>query len=296
MKPLPSLCVLLLLVGFAPVSLAQTMPAWKLKEGDTFYVKQTRKSEQKLIVQDSVIRHELKSTTLSHFKVLPHTDGLLVLQQKIESLSSSGEGNKAKVKDILDALSGATFTFHLDKDFHITKMDGYEALVQKLAKGDAGLATTVRTLLPEAEFRDAVEQLFDFVPSKPVEKGATWDSDTTEPFGPLGVFKISNRWTFAGEGAEPDTVRITGTQKILLDTAQAGKSLPFKIKAGILKKTDAKLDVLFDLARGRLQKRTLNRQLKMQYLIEKDKRVLDMLIEQNTSVTLEVLDKKPAPK
>jgi hypothetical protein len=286
----------MLLAGFATSGQAQDKFSWKLKVGDVFFVQQTRKVEQKMEVDGDDIRWELNRSSVAQFKILSDKDGKLTLQEKIEAITLTNAQDSPGVKEMLSRLSGATLTFHLDGDFHVSKVEGYDQLVQKLAQGDAGLEQTARAVLPEATFRAAVEQLFDFLPPNTTGKGKPWENTATEPLGPFGNLKITNHWSLANKGSEPDTIRIGGTQKILLDTGQAAKSLPFQVKAGAVKKADAKLEVVFDAAKGRLKQRTIKRQMHVHLLVEKDKRKLDLRIEQQTTETVEVLDKKPDKK
>lgn len=275
--------------------LAQDQPQWKLKEGDVFFLKQTRQTEQKVNVQESILRQEMKSATVSEFTVLkPGAGGSLVLQQKFVSLSVNVPEGSAGIKDMLDRAAGVPLTFHLDSNRHITKLEGYDTLLQKLVKADADLEKTARQALPEAELHLPVQQLFDFLPTKAPAKGESWDSSAAETFGAFGLLKLKSKWSLADSAADPNLIRIAGQQSATLDIAKASKGLPFQMKAGAVKKSDSKVDVLFDVSKGRLSKRTTTRHLLVHLLMEKDQRILDMQIEQNATTTLAVSDKKPA--
>src|SRR5439155_5842798 len=121
-------------------------------------------------------------------------DGL-VLEQKIESIKATSPGGAGKPSThLLHQLEGATFRFTCDPRLRVTRLEGYEEFLNKIARDDAQVGKMARLLIPEASLRQPTEQLFAFQPDKPVRPGDSWQTQATVPFGPLGSLTAVQTW------------------------------------------------------------------------------------------------------
>src|SRR5262249_38480199 len=137
---------LLAVGGLAWPAQGQTVLQWKFKEGETFSYE---------IQEDLKLTYELlgtKNTSEASAKVIrrftileSHSEGTTVirLREELGKLTASG-GLAAGFQDYRKLLDGATYTLTLSPRQGIAKLEGYEALLRKLAAKDPEKAQLLR--------------------------------------------------------------------------------------------------------------------------------------------------------
>src|SRR5262249_48342005 len=155
---------------------------------------------------------------------------------------------------IFEQLQGAVFKITLSPKMEITKFEGFDALVKKIAARDEDAATVFKGWIKEDAVKRPLETWFRSLPNKPVAKGDTWETKLSVAFGPLGTLATENTYTFQGtEKADgKELAKITVATKATYAPPEGDTGLPFKITKGDLKAEGGKGTLLFDPEAGRL--------------------------------------------
>jgi hypothetical protein len=296
------LTVLLLLGTLAQPAPAQIRIQWKFKEGDTFYVQETISTRQTEKLRGSVLVQELEQTRVSRFRVLKvMPDGGAVLEQKLESVQATPHGAGVQTQAAaVRRLAGATLRITLDGHQRVVKIEGFQKLVDDLARADEDAARIFRALVTEAAVRRPAELLLGFTPEGPVLKGDSWQVKSAVPFGPLGTLHLVDTYTLEGpESAEKDLVKVTlkSTATYSPPEKAAGVGLPFKIQKGDVKVKEALGSLLFNLATGRLVQSERQRDVQGVLVLAPTAHVqLEMEVEQRQKTAARVFDTNPLQK
>jgi hypothetical protein len=291
--------VFLLLGVLAAPAQAQVELRWRFQKDDVFFVEEATTSRQTLTFTNSESRQELDYTRVSRFTVKQkNPDDSLVLEQKIETvkINRTGGATAANPK-LLQQMEGATFRITCDAQLHVTRFEGYQELVKKMAGDDPELAKMVRLLVREDGLKAPVEMLLTCVPGKAVAPGATWESKITMPFGPLGSLATVNTFTFEGpDKKDPKLARAAVATAVTYTLPEGESGLAFQIKAGSLKATKASGSLVFNTTAGRLVSYESTRVLKGSLTVASMGRTQEMGIEQTQNSTWRVLEKNPLAK
>jgi hypothetical protein len=289
--------VVLLAGGTAVPALGQVKLEWKLKQGDKFYLEERSVQKQKLKFMGSTVGHQLDLTRVSRFTVLKQGDDGYVLEQTIESVKVNRTTEAAKREAALrKGLEGATFKIQLNPQMRVTKFEGYEALIKKLAKSE-DLGVSARVLLPEAELSRRVEALFSFLPGKAVTKGGKWTHEYSLPLGPLGVQKVQDTYTYQGaakvEGQEVLKLEVANKSSTFTPSGRGGDF--FRVVKGDIRidPKKSKGTVYFSADRGRLVKAVRTTHQGGSLTMDAKGNTLVMDIEQEETATTRMLDKNP---
>jgi len=308
--PRPGWLALVLLCSLAgPVAGASKLE-WKFKEGDIFYLKETTKSRETITFMGKPYEQKLDHTRVSRFTVLKKDeDGSFVLEQKILRVRFE-QGNKKRggphvaSAKLLQDMEGATFKITLSPKMRVTKFEGYEALMKKMAgreeigkKEDVG--KQARALISEDSLVKPLEALFGFLPAKEVGKGDEWSYLSTRPLGVMGVLTMTNTYAY-----KADKKNDQGDTLVTLDVANS-KSLyrPAKVESGLafrLVKGEFKVDrkkthgtISFNVTKGRIAESEQRTQLSGTVTMDAMGIMVTMDVELDETVTSKVSAKNP---
>jgi hypothetical protein len=133
-----------------------------------------------------------------------------------------------------------------------------------------------------------------------VAKGDKWTRKSTLDMGPIG--KYENVYTYTYDGKDPkdkklDLIKVDTqlTYKEPGDVAGVG-GLPFKIKSAELKSKDATGTVLFDAAKGRVERSSAKMELSGKLSIEIGGQTTTVDLSQTQNTDVESSDTNPVPK
>jgi hypothetical protein len=251
--------VVLVLGGLAAPAFAQgsqgaTKLQWKFKEGETFYLEDVSTMKIKGVFGDKTFEQTQKTVMVTSYKVLKASPDSAVVVQTIEGVEVKSEGSFSKdLGKLTEKLAGASFTLTLNKDNKITRFEGYEAYIKKLTDNAGDAAKLIRQAFSETLFRKAAEDVFAFVPTKPVSPGNTWKSASVIPLNPFGSFKSADEYTLREvvKGAAK-----IGWKGALVYTAPRGETGfgPLKVTKGNIKAEGAQGTYYFDIEKGRLKR------------------------------------------
>jgi len=263
----PGALVLLVVAFPAPADDAAVKLEWKFKKGDKFFLKtdSTVKQTMRTPSLNKELKLETEQTTVFSVTVQDvAADKSVVLEYKIEALtakSSVGGGTAAADERLQQQLGGTTFTVTLGPRGEVTKFEGYDALVKKIAGDDKNADKLVRAVLSEAELKARATDALGFLPDAPVKIDAKWERTSTLPFGPLGSFDLVRKYTYLGPAKAPsgkaqEKIEFQAEAKYSpppkAEKTEGTPALPFQVAKGDLKAENFKGAIFFDAAAGRL--------------------------------------------
>lgn len=274
--------------------------AWKLKEGDKFYVetvstfRQTMKlpdKDQKSVEKE--ISQEIEYTTLLGFRVLKkNADGGAVVEQTVESMKFK---NANSVLQTDEKVQGATLTFTLSPRGEVSDFKGYEELLKRIAGEDASMLKALRTVMSQKAVEDWTRELFAFLPASPAK---TWERVHEAKLGPLGDLSIKTVYALEGKesvgGKAAEKISLASTVEYKQPAAQ--ESLAVRVLKADLKVEDAKGTIHFDADAGRLVDSAMALKLKGTLTLEVNGVKLEADVQQEQTVKARVLAEKPALK
>jgi hypothetical protein len=295
---LGALASLLVGLAFTSTAAAQVNLHWKLKEGDTFFVEEKIGSKTAVTVSGTKSTEEQMQHRLSRFVVKNRTRDDIVLEQRIEWWKSKIVGGLAGDQDdtkLMEQLSkDIVFTIHLSPRGAITRFEGYDQFLKRLAAIDAAEAKKLGSVAGEDVLRAPLVQIFDILPADAVKKGQTWDHDSVVPMGPLGTFKLLTTFNYLGlrDGGE----QIGTKASFSFSPRQADSAdLGFKIQKLELTKKEATGEVVFDNIKGRLLRREMTLPLAGTMVIELMGTPIEVQLEGTETRTIRMTDKRPVP-
>lgn len=326
-----TLLVLGLLVGFTVPAIGQDKDKDKSKDKDkdkggekvtlkwnfasakdkTFYQKMVTKTAQTMKVLGTDVNQTQNQTFFFSYKPTKVAADSVEVEQEIIGVAMDIDIGGSKISydstkdttannplgDFFKALVGTKFTITLDpKTYKVTKVDGRDAFIQKLVAANPQMKQLLETILSNDALKEMAEPTFAVIQGgdKAIAKGEKWTRKTSLDMGPIG--KYENEYTFLFEGMEGQTA------KIKVDTALnykepgevAGQGgLPFKIKSAKLKSSNPVGQVIFDNAKGRLDKSTLKLELKGDLKIEIGGQTTDVTLSQTQDSSIETSDANP---
>lgn len=239
-----------------PVSLK-----WSLKEGETMYAKNVADMDMQMTVMDKDVAIKMKITSVQQYKVVSVKPGATKIEMKILSIKTDVEGlpGGAGTGDIGERVKNVVIGATLNNDLEVTKVEGYDKFIDKLADGDENVRKQMKAQFSESMVGQMVSQVFTFAPKKPVKAGDTWERTDKIAAGGLGDATVKQKYKLDS---------VSGTvAKIALDGALSFKEgdgtipgLPEGVK---IEKFDMKSDkykgtLQFDTKAGRLVETKLN--------------------------------------
>ncbi len=194
----PTVALLLgVLAGPAP---AQTPLAWRLKEKDQFWtewnclqLKHTRLNQQRTAEME-------ETTVVSRITVLQkNPDRSIVVEQQIPFVKTRAAGKPPSPLAL--RLDGCVVRATLDEEMRISRIDGLEEFVSRLARQQGAEPTEEQLRTARDAFENQVriwlEYVFYRLPDRPVQVGQTWQQKVNRSTTP-GLDSRTRTFTFRG--------------------------------------------------------------------------------------------------
>jgi len=270
---------------------------WNLKEGTTFYAKTVADMDMQMSVAGQDVAVPMKMTQVQRFKVLSSSGGTTKVEMTIQDMAMELGGQFAGAAGALggigEKVKGATLTATLNEKMEVTKVEGYEKFLDKLAPDDMTKAM-MKGMFSEATMGQMFAQVLSFTPDKPVKPGDTWTRTDKVPTGGFGEGTVKQKYTLKNVSGGVATVDLTGDVKF-----KAGDGgipgLPPGVK---VTKFDMKADKFtgtlnFDTTAGRLKdaKQTMN--VAGAIAISANGMDLEMTMKMKMTQTTTITDKNP---
>lgn len=265
---------------------------WKLKKGDVFYAKSVNALTQSVSVNGNKMNQEQNHTTYHRYTVKEAGKDGMVIEQTV--MRSEVEGNLPGTADVAKKLKGVTLTYTLDAKNEVTKVGGYDKLLEALVGDDAEAKKQVAAMLSEDTLKQGVSELFGITPAKAVKVGDSWKRDSKMAMGPIGDFKMAAEYKYAeaatGGGGDKVTWKATATYS----APKAGGDGPFTVSKGNLKSEKFEGDFVFDSKAGRIKSAVTRAKFSGTLTFAIMGTEVDAELDQTLTVTTTVSDKNLA--
>ncbi len=285
--------VIAVLVIVTQQAAAQVELRWKWRKGEAFYVQTVTKVNQTLVIEDPrgdtvkaswshrgatliavlgtgvslngtailvprrserdrEIEQKYEHTTWIRYSVEDRKDdGSAVLKLSVERDRGLVKGGEAEKPDT--ALDGATLTLHVDARGQVSKVEGADKLLDKLARDDtARRAALAEALSPEA-IAASVSQSLGLLAGKAVKTGAEWETGGELKLGALGRLKLERKCkleSVENRGAK-SLAKVSWTTKLLDYRPARSSGIAFQVVNGHLSDVSAVGSLEVDLDAGR---------------------------------------------
>jgi len=294
------------LLALLPVVLLAPVPKdleakikWRLAKGDVFYVT-TKDSANSAVVMNMMgqvaapVKATSSTTATLKYEVVSAGDTVRVVKVTVLSREVVTEQDGLPQAQETPDLKGATVTLTLDKNFEVTKVDGFKALTERFGDdvtGMGGYAT-------EKGFAEGLRQVFAVVPPKGINRGAKWERKASFADA-MGTLNRTARCTAAELNDATGHVVIDTLSDYKWEAAEGKddpKGVVAKIVSGDLKGKDCKGTVTFDPKRGRLVGSREVIQVAGTFNLKLDKTPINMSLKSTVTRTVTVSDKAPEGK
>jgi hypothetical protein len=243
-----------------------TVMKWNLAQGKTYFQKLTTQTVQNMTVQGMNVKQT--QTQVYYLRLTcrgQDAAGNTILVQKIEGLKMKIDigGNpinfdstqqpqpKSPMTQFFDALVGSEFEFTLDKNLKPVKVSGTADLIKKVGQANPSMKPLLLQMLSDETMKQMINHYFQFLPPDPVKKGDRWNSESTLELGPIGGYKLLNRYSLEGIVSGLCRIDVLPTITYIPPGPNAGGGLPFKVKdAKLTSGPDSKGTILFDHKNG----------------------------------------------
>jgi hypothetical protein len=286
-----AMCVLLV-AGTASSVAADVKLEWKFKEGETFYVENETKTKQTIGTGAAPVGLEKTTTTVAQYKVIRTTSEETVLEMQFA-------GFKGDAKDPIAAIAGAfakdfkeiTFRITLNMTGQVTKFEGFDDFIKKVAGDNEAVAKALRSMGSEELYRQGVTQTFGFLPVKGVTKGDKWKQTGNMPLPLFGALKSETEFAYQGPGEKGEQIAFTQQFTYELPKPQDGALL--RITKADVKIEPGKGLFIFDARAGRLVRLERSFKLKGTFTSEVGGKERTIDLEQESTVVSHVLSDNP---
>ena len=314
--------VALALAGAAPIAAFRqdVTLAYKWTSGDTIRYRMIQQTTSTISglpggmpdVTVEQMTDQLFRTTVE--SVAP--DGTTVLRQVIESMrmnvdspmgkiafdsskpASSTDPAAAAMTSVFSALIGESFLVTLDPTGIVQKVDGFsrvmENVFKKMPAGAGGpVLEGIKAGLNDDAVKNMFAQSFAQFPNRALKIGEQWENKLTVPNPVLGAIITTSSSTLAGvdQTGGGQVAKIATRLKIERDPSATAVAVPMGMKAD-LQPSSGEGEVLFDIAKGRVQRGTTRLSLPMTMSgTGPDGAALNMLSNAKTTLTVELVEK-----
>jgi hypothetical protein len=167
---------LLIALIAAPAAAQDAIPLkWSLKEGDKFFASNETEMNMSITALGQTQDIKMTISAVQRFKVLSAKQDSTSVEMTMLSMEmKSPIPIPGGVGAIGEKVKGATLTAILDDKMKVTKLQGYDKFLDKLADGDETARKVFKQQFSEASMSQMVGQVFSFGNDKPVKVGDTW--------------------------------------------------------------------------------------------------------------------------
>jgi len=265
---------------------------WSLKEGDTFYAKSAVTQNQAMGFMGQNIEFTIEITMVTRFRVKSVGSAGTVIELTYTDMKMDAKGLPIPgLGDLGSRLKGATVTATLNQKGDVTKVEGHEKMLEKVAP-DEGTRKMLGSIVSEASVKEMIGQALPPLPDKPVKVGDTWADTTKMPLSGIGT--INSKTTFKLEELTGTTAKVGMTGTVTFKAGEGGDpGLPFKITKADLKTDKFTGTRTIDVKAGRLKDAKTEMSLSGTMTISAGGNDIDATIKQKTTTTTTVTDKNP---
>lgn len=227
-----------------------------------FFQKIETTTKQTIKVSEQQVPQEQKQTFIIQWTPKEMKDGNYVVAQKIVGVDMSiniGGNNisfnsrsttkpKNPMTDFFDKLINQELTYVIDsKTWEVKEIQGRKEFVSALTNAHPQMRQLLENIMSEDALKKMAEPTWFALPSGPVEKDATWKKESTLDLGPIGTYKTTFDFTYAGK----DKINIATKLDYTAPGSNKQGGLPFTIEKANLTSKGGSGEAVFDREKGR---------------------------------------------
>jgi hypothetical protein len=292
-----TLCGLMALALGAATASAQDPVAlkWTLTEGTTFYAKNVTDMDMEMKVAGQAIDLKMKITAVQKMKVLSAKAGATKIEMTMLAMDMAAEGLPGGIPGlgmIGERIKGATITATLDDKLAVTKLEGYDKFLDKLAGEDAAVRKQMKEQFSEATVGQMFTQVFSFAPDKPVKVGDTWTRNEKMPAAGIEA-SVKQKFKLSSVTDGVAKIGLTGDLEFKVGDKFPGLPEGVKVDKFDMKAEKFEGTLLFDTKAGRLTENKTDMVLNGEMTIAAGGQKIDMTMKIKAKQTATVTDKNP---
>lgn len=290
-----SALALVLVLGAAAAAQDPVTLKWSLAEGTMFYSKSVTEMDMEMGAMGRTIELKMKITGVQRLKVLSAKPGATKVEMTMLAMEMTAEGAPGGIPGldaIGDRMKGVTLTATLDDKLAVTKIEGYDKFLDKLAGDDKAMREQMKGQFSEATVGQMFSQVFAFAPDKAVKVGDTW---TRTDKMPAGGFEATVKQKYKLDSVTNGVAKIGLTGDLAF---KAGDGFPGLPQGVTVDKFDMKAEkftgsVLFDTKAGRLTENKSDMTLNGGMTLAAGGQKIEMTMKIKAKQTATVTDKNP---
>ncbi len=274
--------------------------------GQTPSLNQPAGSAAKLLYQEAVVaqksafrvqgldsRFDLRYSVLSSLRIKERNDGRLDVEQKVEAakLLQADEATQALFSNLLQKLTGTTFTMAFDAERELIRFEGAKDRLQAAGGPAAGQAILLASLIDQDGWKEFARYSF-FQPHKPLRPGARWEKSMTHGWGPLGSWTGQISFRYAGQQSELQRFPYAFKLTYVPPKPAAGGQL-FPVSRASFKHGEAGGTIYFDPGKRRVSRVEERFHVKGQMNIEVLGQNLPVDLDEEQSYQVRLLERDP---
>jgi len=188
---------------------------WKLAKGDVFYVKTVHHTKQTETTNGKDEDGDIQQTAYFKYKVLSVGEKGYTLEQTIQKTEL--KSNLPVADELTEKFAGTMLIFTLDVNFAVTKVEGLDKLIDKLAGDNEALRKTFKGSMTEEAYGASIRELFRTGTTKNVKLNDKWKGSHSHQRGNgNGTFEVDTAYKLAASTANGEKVTWTATTKFTL--------------------------------------------------------------------------------
>jgi hypothetical protein len=289
----------LLVLCFATASAQESVTLkWKLEEGTAFYANNVTDMDMSMKILNMDVDMKMKITAVQRFKILSAKPGATTVEMTMQRMDMDVKadalpGGIPGLGAIGERVKGATLTATLDAKQNVTKLEGYEKFLDKLAGDDEMVRKQMKQQFSEEAVKQMFSQVFAFAPDKPVKVGESWTR--TDKMPTAGV-EATVKQKYKLESVSNGVAKIAVSGDLSFKAGKGFAGLPEGVEVS---KFDMKADkytgtLLFDTKAGRLTENKLDMDMRGDMTIGVGGQSVEMSMKIKARQNTTVSDKNPA--
>jgi hypothetical protein len=280
--------MLALAVGAAP---DEYNLAWKLKEGDTFYLQGKVVLAQTVNAAGQAREQEMTTETVTRYKIKSIKPGATVVEMTYLSNKATAKGMPG-ADAANDKLKGVVLTATLDAKMEVAKLQGYDGILDALAGNNEQQRAVAKGLLPEAAVKQMFNETFSLGVFGVQKVGNTWKRAASVPVAGLGEVETTTTYKLDAVKDDSAAVKWTATGKFKAGDGTI-PGVPLKVE-----KSDLTVDKLggsytFDLSTGRVRESKTQMEMGGTITFSANGKDIEVAIKQKLTQSATISDKNP---
>jgi hypothetical protein len=248
------------------VLFAQTHLVWKFNVGQVYECERAASQTQSVELKGKTITSTRRSTWRVRLEVIEKDASAARIHAKLISVEHRIMPAADDALKLDRKMQGGSFMLTVTPTGRLTKLDGYEDFLNRLAAGDKDVLKALRATFPLETFQQAFADFFGPLPMNAVNKGDRWQHAVSEPIPHFGTLRSTVQSIHAGTKGSLDRIEYTVAAEIELP--KDDKSVLFRVTKGSVTSEKSFGILSFEKIAGRLASHERSIRLRGTFTVE----------------------------